>query len=93
MVRITGWLAQASIFAVFEGKPGFYGTPWTVEIMNYLRDDFRRAVAIGVAASWLALAIVGRWNPERAWDDRLGRFLGALWMIFYLGAPLLVLLP
>ncbi|MFI5461058.1 MAG: hypothetical protein ACHRXM_37095 [Isosphaerales bacterium] len=89
-VRITGWLAQASIF---EGRPGIVGARWTVAIINYLLDDFRRDIVIAVAATWLTLAMVGRWNPERAWDDRLGRFIGALWMIFYLGAPLLALLP
>jgi hypothetical protein len=93
LVRIAGWLARATIDALFEGWPRFYGTRWTVETMNYLRDDLRRDAAVAVAATWLTLALVGRWNPERAWDDRLGRFLGALWMIFYLGAPLLALLP
>jgi hypothetical protein len=93
VVQLTGWLSQEVIARGFQGKPGFYSIRWTVEIMNYLRDDLRRDVAVGVAASWLALAVVGRWNPERAWDDRLGRSVGALWMIFYLGAPLLALWP
>jgi hypothetical protein len=37
--------------------------------------------------------VVGRWNPERAWDDRLGRLLGVVWLFFYLGVQPLALLP
>jgi hypothetical protein len=64
-----------------------------VEVMDYLRDDLRRDAVIAVLAAWLALRLVGRWNPERAWDDRLGRFVGVLWVFFYLGAQLLALVP
>jgi hypothetical protein len=63
---------------------------------------------IGVHANWcqfyfsasenrtdtsLFFAVAGRWNPERAWDDRLGRLLAAVWVGFYLGASLLGMLP
>jgi hypothetical protein len=61
--------------------------------MDYLRDDLRREAVIAVAATWLALAIVGRWKPEKAWDDRIGRFIGVLWIVFYLGSQMLVFLP
>jgi hypothetical protein len=50
-------------------------------------------VAVAVAMSWIVLAIVGRWHPERAWDDRLGRALGVVWMLIYLCAPLHILVP
>ena len=33
-----------------------------------------------VAGCWIALALGGRWRPEPAWDDRLGRALGAAWI-------------
>ena len=91
-VRLAGWAAQASIFALFEGRPGFYATRWTVEVLNYLGNDLRKDVVIAVLAIWLALAVVGRWNPERAWDDRWEaprRRLGGLLP----GRPLLALLP
>ena len=95
VVRIFGWLGQGLMDASFQGMPRFYTTRWTSEIMNYLRDDLRREVVVGVAASWLTLVLAGRWKMERAWDDRLGRLLGAFWMIFYLGDrlidPLLIL--
>ena len=58
------WAAQASIFALFEGRPGFYATRWTVEVLNYLGNDLRKDVVIAVLATWLALAVVGRWNPR-----------------------------
>jgi hypothetical protein len=93
-VRVCGWAAQALINHAFSGRAGFfYAIRPTVEVMNDLRDDIRRDVVVAVAATWLTLAIVGRWRPERAWDDRLGRSLGVVWIVFYLCAPLHVLLP
>jgi hypothetical protein len=50
-------------------------------------------VAAAIAVTWMVLAIVGRWKPERAWDDRLGRIVGIVWIVYFLGAPLLPLLP
>jgi hypothetical protein len=92
-VRLAGWATQASFYALFEGRPGFYDTRWTVEVLNYLRDDLRKDAVIAILASWLSLKVVRRWNPEKAWDDRLGRFVGLLWVVFYLGNQLLALLP
>ncbi len=34
-----------------------------------------------VAAVWLLLALSGRWRPERSWIDRLGRVVGATWIV------------
>src|SRR5262249_29216209 len=93
LVRLAGWLAQASITALFAGRKGIYGTRWTVEVLDYLRDDLRRDVVIAILSSWLTLAIVRRWMPERAWDDRLGRLIAVLWVLFYMGAQLQPLLP
>jgi hypothetical protein len=33
-----------------------------------------------VAAVWTALALGGRWRPERSWPDRLGLVLGLYWI-------------
>jgi hypothetical protein len=93
VVRLSGWVTQAAISALFWGRPGFYGQRWTVEVLNYLRDDLRRDAVIAVLATWLTLNLVGRWEPEPTWDDRLGRFVGVLWVILYLGVQLLALLP
>lgn len=93
VVRLTGWAFRAGFFALFEGRLGFYGARWAQEVRHYLQDEFRADVAIAVLTGWLTLKLVGRWNPERAWDDRLGRLVGGLWVIFYLGARLLALVP
>jgi hypothetical protein len=38
-------------------------------------------VSIAIAVAWITLAVVGRWRPEPAWDDRLGRLLAVCWLI------------
>jgi hypothetical protein len=40
-----------------------------------------------VAGAWLALALSGRWRPERDWFDRAGRALGVCWIV----SPFIVL--
>jgi hypothetical protein len=82
-LRLAGWAVQ---------HLGVRPVWWTRRAMTYLRDDFRFDATVAIVASWLALAIVGHWRPERAWDDRLGRAIGALWLIFYLGAPFFILM-
>lgn len=42
----------------------------------------RPAVLAGaIAAAWLALIVSGRWRPAAAWPDRLGRSVGAAWLL------------
>src|SRR5205823_256298 len=41
---------------------------------------YRLPVGPAVAAVWLALALGGRWRPERSWVDRLGRAIGWAWI-------------
>ncbi|WP_435008512.1 hypothetical protein P12x_005719 [Tundrisphaera lichenicola] len=43
-----------------------------------------------VTGAWVALALGGRWSPERSWIDRLGRLLGAYWVISF---PMTILHP
>ena len=38
-------------------------------------------ISLVVAASWSTLFVSGRWNPEPHWMDRMGRALGAVWLI------------
>jgi hypothetical protein len=38
------------------------------------------AIPLAVIGAWTALAISGRWSPERSWIDRLGRILGVFWL-------------
>jgi hypothetical protein len=39
-----------------------------------------RATGFVVAGAWIALALAGRWRPERSWIDRLGRAIGVFWI-------------
>jgi magnesium-transporting ATPase (P-type) len=34
-----------------------------------------------IAGAWLALAVMGRWRPERSWIDRFGRAIGIFWIV------------
>ncbi len=93
LVGVASWASEWSLGALFKDRPGFYQQRWRSELLFGLHISFRQNAAIAVVAGWLALVIVGRWNPERAWDDRLGRLLGLLWLFLHLGSPLFALLP
>ena len=90
-VRLTGWLDHALIYRAFQGRPGIYQPRWTVEILDYLRDDLSREAVVAILSARLSLRLTGQWAPERAWDDRLGRLVAAAWGAFYLGSSLLLL--
>jgi hypothetical protein len=47
-------------------------------VFNVLRLDL---YSPAVAGAWLALALSGRWRPERDWLDRAGRVLGVCWIV------------
>jgi hypothetical protein len=47
-------------------------------VFNLLRLDL---YSPAVAGAWLALALSGRWRPERDWLDRAGRGLGVRWIV------------
>jgi hypothetical protein len=93
LAGVASWASHSSLGAMFEGRPGFHQPQWRGELLFGLHISFRRDAAIAVLAGWLALVIVGRWNPERTWDDRLGRLLGLLWLFLFVGDPLFALLP
>jgi hypothetical protein len=48
-----------------------------LEMWQFLAKE---QVGCAVAGSWITLAAVGRWRPERDWIDRMGRALGAYWI-------------
>lgn len=57
----------------------------------YLRGDWFDTLAMhsgsigaAVCVAWLMLLLSGRRLPERSWIDRLGRILGAYWIILIL---------
>jgi hypothetical protein len=47
-------------------------------VFNLLRLDL---YSPAVAGAWLALALSGRWRPERDWVDRAGLALGVCWIL------------
>ena len=61
-------------------KSGVWG-PWNVTKLA-LSDIHMLMVAApsAVAATWLVLALGGRWRPERSWLDRTGLLLGVYWI-------------
>jgi hypothetical protein len=91
-VRVAERVAHAALFTLFGERLRFYGAGWRLSVLNVLNLEFPRDATMAILAGWLALAVVGKWKPERAWDDRLGRLLGIAWVIFYLGGDLFVLL-
>lgn len=40
-------------------------------------------ISMSVTGVWIALALGGRWSPERSWLDRTGRALGIYWLLVY----------
>lgn len=40
-------------------------------------------IPAAVGGAWAALALGGRWSPERSWLDRAGRVLGFYWLVLY----------
>ena len=49
-----------------------------------LTVSFASPCGPAVAAVWTVLALSGRWRPEGSWIDRLGRLLGATWILISL---------
>jgi hypothetical protein len=91
-VWFVGQVVNAALFTLFGERLRFYGVGWRFSVLQGLNSDFPRDAMMAIVGGWLTLAVVGRWKPERAWDDRLGRFLGIVWLIFYLGGDRFVLL-
>lgn len=48
--------------------------------LDYIVADSAYA-AKAVAGAWLLMALGGWWRPDRHWIDRLGRALGAAWLV------------
>jgi hypothetical protein len=38
-------------------------------------------IGLAVLVSWLTLLVGGRWRAEPSWIDRLGRVMGAVWIV------------
>jgi hypothetical protein len=77
-----------ALWAVVGG--GVFLLRWLVDGRTYLPSGFWvRSPAfdivvvyagVSVAAVWVMQAVTGCWRPTADWLDRLGRFLGGLWL-------------
>lgn len=92
LVSQPGFVACLAVFASMV--PGLI---WVATIHH--RPGFQRATGFqqawiisvrwadtAVIGAWLALAMSGRWRPERSWIDRAGRVLGLYWVLLPLAA-------
>jgi hypothetical protein len=52
----------------------------------FVRPYLASQVGAAVVASWIVLALGRRWRPEPSWVDRMGRLLGACWVLVFLVA-------
>lgn len=63
--------------------PIAFGVIKVVAIQMTSDDAFNHLTPLAAwatAASWLVLAVGGRWRPEPDWIDRAGRVIGITWI-------------
>ncbi len=48
---------------------------------TYVGENTFQFIGLAVAATWLALAIGGRWRKSDDSIERLGRVVGACWIV------------
>ncbi len=91
---VTPSLALVGLAAIEIASWALLDLPWKlrppvprgVTIIRPLTDPSQLyhvgcwTVGASIALIWSLMAISGTWRPERSWTDRLGRFLGALWI-------------
>jgi hypothetical protein len=56
---------------------------WRLASHSFTQFTYRapQAAFIAVVTTWAVLALSGHWKPEKSWIDRLGRILGAYWVV------------
>jgi hypothetical protein len=87
---IAGLAWIGGFLAVGLSTPGTLivkGSPGSA-VESYWRDwwyltwfDLPRAAGFVVAVTWTTLWLIGGFDPEGEWRDRLGRVLGMCWMV------------
>jgi hypothetical protein len=79
-------IAEIVVTAVSLGEPLSFGDrgPWAWICLELIQKP--SGVGIAIAAVWFWLILGKRWRPQPTWIDRLGRGLGAYWlmMIFWI---------
>lgn len=68
---------SALIGCVVEGRLRRPVTDW---LRYFALEQLLIYAGVAVAAVWVMQAFAGRWKPSGDWVDRLGRFLGVLWI-------------
>jgi hypothetical protein len=48
---------------------------------HFVVEELFAYLGLAVSAAWLGQALSGRWRPVPDWIDRLGRLLGAYWIV------------
>jgi hypothetical protein len=70
-----------TLFHVAVSLPNFKDRVGFSELLNLVLAVLPYSCGICVAAVWLVLWLAGRWRAERSGIDRLGRVLGAFWIV------------
>ena len=104
LARSPGWMAclgasfGAMTLAVENGA--FYGlsriawgpSMWSSDLGHWAWLTTRALWAgpgLMVAATWMTLAVGGRWRPERIWTERVGLALGTYWLLLLIANPVI----
>jgi hypothetical protein len=76
---VLGMVIQAMFFVIFihTRLPGW---GWGLFVMQVFWRNWAFC-GPAVAGAWLALIVAGCWRAERSGIDRLGRVLGACWLV------------
>ena len=76
-----GFAACAAPCAVFLASLPFALVAYSGLAGRVIADGSRVVLVAAAPLAWVSLIATRRWCPERSWIDRLGRILGALWMV------------
>jgi hypothetical protein len=76
-----GFAACAAPFAVYVGALLLSALAPSGAGQRVFEIAVQVLLAAAVPLAWVSLIATRRWDPEPSWIDRLGRSLGALWMV------------
>ena len=80
---VVGLLAGIPTVDVRTKSPSrFWADIWT-------GDGAAEAIGLAVVTAWLTLLLTRGWHPEPTWIDRLGRILGACWVVLFVACVML----
>src|SRR4051794_14909421 len=50
-------------------------------LFHFVVEELFAYIGLSVAASWVGVALAGRWRRSADWIDRFGRMLGVFWIL------------